>query len=319
MAHNINIPSIHQLTDSDVHLLHSYGISEYFDDKPRNRFLPENALKIEQTKPISKHTQSPSFSEQSYSSQQKTPSSQPLRPQPTASASLNPIAILLEEFKKDINQCTSVDELKAALEKHNKLPICLTATQPVIGYGDTTSPVVFIGEAPGEEEDLAGKPFVGKAGKLLTAILDSIDIDREKIYITNTVPWRPPGNRVPTSTEINFFKPFIHQLLKIIKPKVIVTLGGTATSGLCAFKSGIVSLRGKIMLCDLETLLVSPESLDIFEPHTLSRIQEHTQHGNPILIPTYHPAYLIRSPGQKKQAWSDMITLKKVLHTVNFF
>lgn len=319
MAHNIHIPPLHQLTDSDLHLLHSYGISEYFDIKPRNRFLPENTFAKEQTKPISNHIQSPSFSAQSNTSQQKMTSSQPPRSQPETSSLLNPIAVLLEEFKKDINQCTSVDELKVALEKHNKLPICLTATQPVIGYGDTASPVVFIGEAPGEEEDIEGKPFVGKAGKLLTAILDSINIDREKIYITNTVPWRPPGNRVPTATEINFFKPFIHQLLKIIKPKIIVTLGGTATSGLCSFKSGIVSLRGKIMLCDLETLQVNPESLDISEPHTLSRIQEHTQKGKPILIPTYHPAYLIRSPGQKKQAWSDMITLKKVLHTVNFF
>lgn len=317
MAQNIHIPPFHTLTNSDLDLLHSYGIHEYFDDKPRNRFLPENSFTKEPSKPIH-HQQTSTPSTQAYSPQKKV-SSPPSYSKPSIHSSANPIEILLEEFKNDIVQCASVDNLKMALKKHNKLPICLTATQPVVGYGDTTSPVVFIGEAPGEEEDLEGKPFVGKAGKLLTAVLDSINIDREKIYITNTVPWRPPGNRVPSSTEINFFKPFIHQLLKIIKPKVIVTLGGTATSGLCAFKSGIVSLRGKIMMCNLETLQVNPESLDINEKNTLHRIQEHTEQGNPILIPTYHPAYLIRSPGQKKQAWSDMITLKKVLTTLNFF
>ncbi|MBA4249759.1 MAG: hypothetical protein C0432_03200 [Candidatus Puniceispirillum sp.] len=315
MTKNIVIPQNQPLTQSDLHTLHSYGISEHFDNQPRNRFQIQNSFQIDSKKPT------PAFSPQL--TEQKTPTfrpqngvSQKIQPSTTAS---NPIALLLEEFKKDIKQCSSISELQQTLLAHNKLPLCLTATQPVVGHGDLNSPIVFIGEAPGEEEDLEGKPFVGKAGKLLTAVLDSVNINREKIFITNTVPWRPPGNRIPTSIEINFFKPFIHRLLQIIKPKVIVTLGGTATSGLCTVKSGIVSMRGKIIFCNLDTLEINSEYLDIKEQNTLTKVLEYTNQGNPIIIPTYHPSYLIRSPGQKKHAWSDMITLKKVLDTLQFF
>ncbi len=319
MAKNIVILQNQPLTQSDLYTLRSYGISEYFDNQPRNRFQAQNSFQIDSKKTVSGFT--PKLQEQKIPTvtQHNTVSQKIQSVTPSPNTASNPMVLLLEEFKKDIQKCTSISELQKALCVHNKLPLCLTATQPVLGYGDLNSPIVFIGEAPGEEEDLEGKPFVGKAGKLLTAVLDSINIDREKIFITNTVPWRPPGNRVPTSSEVNFFKPFIHRLLQIIKPKVIVTLGGTATSGLCTVKSGIVSMRGKIILCNLETLEINAEYLDINEQQTLSKVSEYTQQGNPIIIPTYHPSYLIRSPGQKKQAWSDMITLKKVIDTLQFF
>lgn len=151
---------------------------------------------------------------------------------------------------------------------------------------------MLIGEAPGEEEDNQGKPFVGRSGQLLDKMLAAIGIDRTKCYIANIIPWRPPGNRVPTSSEIEMCLSFIKKHIRLIKPKVIVCLGSTATKSLLAGHPEILGpisvIRGKIIKYkdnDFET----------------------------ICIATFHPAYLLRSPSNKVYAFEDLKLIKSIL------
>ncbi|MDL1970802.1 MAG: uracil-DNA glycosylase [Candidatus Desulfofervidaceae bacterium] len=154
----------------------------------------------------------------------------------------------------------------------------------VFGEGPADAKLVLVGEAPGRDEDLQGRPFVGAAGQLLTRMLKSINLSRDEVYITNIIKCRPPNNRNPQPDEIEACKPFLMQQLNVIKPLVICTLGSISTHTLLETKAPISHLRGKV----------------------------HDWHGIK-LIPTFHPAYLLRNPGQKKAAWEDLQLLQKVL------
>lgn len=140
---------------------------------------------------------------------------------------------------------------------------------------------MFIGEAPGRDEDLAGEPFVGRAGKLLTDIIRAMKLERSRVYIANVIKCRPPGNRNPEPDELEACRPYIDRQIELVAPSVIVTLGKIAYQSLLASHAPISSVRGSW--------------LDL--------------HGIP-LMPTYHPAYLLRNPAAKKQVWTDM---KKVM------
>jgi len=157
-------------------------------------------------------------------------------------------------------------------------------TNIVFGAGSPTPPVVFVGEGPGAEEDREGLPFVGKAGKLLDKMIYSLGLKRDQVYICNVVKCRPPGNRNPQADEIASCAPFLIQQLDILKPRVICTLGACASQTLLNSRSPISRLRGKV----------------------------HYWRGIP-LIATFHPAYLLRNPSQKRAAWQDLLLLQKYL------
>ena len=147
---------------------------------------------------------------------------------------------------------------------------------------------MFVGEAPGRDEDLAGRPFVGRSGKLLDLIMKAIGLDRTNTYITNVIPWRPPGNRTPTPQETQICLPFILRQIELVHPDVMVCLGGPSSQALLGFTDGIMRTRGR-------WLTVNTGTRDIRA------------------IATLHPAYLLRQPLHKRLAWRDFLAIKKAL------
>jgi DNA polymerase len=155
-------------------------------------------------------------------------------------------------------------------------------TRLVFGEGNPTAKIVFIGEAPGRDEDQQGRPFVGRSGQLLTKTLKSIGLSREDVFITNIVKCRPPNNRKPVPSEITFYKPILMHELKVIRPAIICTLGASALEALIAEPFSMTSIRGKPLKFDQYTL-----------------------------IPTFHPAYVLRNPAAETDFQSDLIKVYK--------
>jgi uracil-DNA glycosylase family 4 len=184
------------------------------------------------------------------------------------------------------NSCKSLDDLKQLMLNFTGCALKATAMNTVFADGNPKSPIMLIGEAPGADEDMQGLPFVGQSGQLLNKILLSIGFKREDVYIANIVPWRPPGNRTPTNEEVAICQPFIEKHIELITPKILILLGGIAAKTLLKTNEGISKLRGRF--------------LDYTLP-TGANIQ---------CLATFHPAYLLRSPGQKAQAWQDMLRVK---------
>ena len=187
----------------------------------------------------------------------------------------------------------TLDELRQELAQFEGCALRSTAMNLVFSDGNPTSPVMFIGEAPGEEEDRQGKPFVGVSGQLFDKMLAAAGIARANIYISNILFWRPPGNRTPTDAEIASCVPFVERHISLIKPKILVLLGGVAAKTLLRTKDGITRIRGRWM---------------DYAPHT------ETGPVDPIpCLPIYHPAYLLRQASAKRQAWNDILLLKKYM------
>jgi DNA polymerase len=184
-------------------------------------------------------------------------------------------------------QADSIDALAAAIAGFDACPLKRTATNTVFADGNPAAPVLIIGEAPGADEDRLGKPFVGRAGQLLDRMLAAIGMDRTGVQITNVIYWRPPGNRKPTSAEIASCLPFVFRHIALSRPKILVLAGGTAASTLLDVTEGITRLRGRWF--DLEV-----PGLDTKLP----------------TLPTFHPAFLLRSPERKREAWRDLLALK---------
>ncbi len=181
------------------------------------------------------------------------------------------------------------DELRAALAAFTDCPLAATATNLVFADGNPAAGLVLVGEAPGAEEDLAGRPFVGVSGQLLDRMLASVGLDRAHCLITNVIPWRPPGNRAPTDTEVQTCLPFLLRHLTLLRPRLVVTLGALATRALTGREDGIRRLRGRWMDVAVPGLAPVPT------------------------LPMLHPAYILRTPGAKKDAWTDLITLRRRL------
>ena len=181
--------------------------------------------------------------------------------------------------KTEIN---TLAELKEVMRKVD-ISIKACALNMVFGVGNEHADILLLGEAPGAEEDRQGIPFVGQSGQLLDKILAAVGLDRTKVYITNILPWRPPGNRTPTLQEITLFRPYVIKHISLVNPKVVVCLGGTASKALLQTTQSMTQLRGK-----------------------WARIEELSAS----ILPTFHPAYLLRSPSQKREAWVDFLTVK---------
>jgi len=182
----------------------------------------------------------------------------------------------------------TLDELKALLADFEGCALRATATQLVFADGNPQSRVMLVGEAPGYDEDVIGRPFVGRSGKLLDLMLAAIGLDRTGVYIANVVPWRPPGNRTPTPQETAICLPFIRRQIELANPDILVCLGGPAMQTLLGIKEGITRSRGRWFPYDTGTREIRA-------------------------LATFHPAFLLRSPLQKRFAWRDFLALKKAL------
>jgi uracil-DNA glycosylase len=187
----------------------------------------------------------------------------------------------------------NLEELKAELAAFTGCGLKKTAKNLVFGDGNPQAEVMMVGEAPGEDEDRQGLPFVGVSGKLLDRMASFIGLDRTKFYITNILPWRPPGNRNPTDQEIAACLPFIERHVALVKPKVLIFLGGVAVKSLLKTKDGITKLRGKKLVYNYVDADGNAQSCTA--------------------IPMFHPAYLLRTASQKRLAWRDWLSLKKLL------
>jgi uracil-DNA glycosylase family 4 len=182
----------------------------------------------------------------------------------------------------------TLEELRALLEKFEGCALRATATQLVFADGNPQGRVMFVGEAPGHDEDVVGRPFVGRSGKLLDLMMAAIGLDRTQVYIANVVPWRPPGNRTPTPQETAICLPFIRRQIELANPDIVVCLGGPAMQTLLGIKDGITRARGRWYPFDTGTREIRA-------------------------LATFHPAFLLRSPLQKRFAWRDFLALKKAL------
>ena len=185
-------------------------------------------------------------------------------------------------------EVSTLAELQELVARFDGCSLKRTAKNLCFARGSEQARIMMIGEAPGRDEDLQGKPFVGRAGQLLDRMLAAIGLSEEHVYITNTVYWRPPGNRTPTPEEIEACAPFLARQIELLSPSVLVLLGGAAAKTILGTSEGIMRLRGK-------WLSYSCAGRDL-----------------PILA-TLHPAYLLRNPEQKRLAWRDLLTLKAAI------
>jgi len=185
-------------------------------------------------------------------------------------------------------QARNMDELRAIMDAYDGCGLKLRATQLCFSDGNPEAEVMLVGEAPGSEEDVQGKPFVGKAGQLLDRMLGAIGLDRSSVFIVNTVPWRPPGNREPSPEEMALCRPFLLRQIELAAPRLLVTLGNVPTRALFSTAAGITRMRGQ------------------WQELTLGRHRVRA-------LPTLHPAYLLRQPASKQLAWRDMLSLKRAL------
>lgn len=182
-------------------------------------------------------------------------------------------------------KAASLDALEGLLRDFEGCPLKATAKSLCFYRGSPAARVMVIGEAPGRDEDLAGKPFVGRAGQLLDRMLAAIGLGEADVHITNIVYWRPPGNRTPTPEEAQACRPFLDRQIELVEPEFILTMGGPAAKAMLDATDGILKLRG--------------------------RWREIAVGGRTVrVMPTLHPAYLLRQPDAKRQAWRDLVALK---------
>ncbi|HEX8136680.1 MAG TPA: uracil-DNA glycosylase [Pyrinomonadaceae bacterium] len=221
-------------------------------------------------------------SEQTEMAKKKYPDADPPPPQETLFGTITPqdeeslpsSNETLEDIWRDIGECM-------------RCPLCQSRTRIVNSEGNPRARLMFIGEAPGADEDATGRPFVGRAGQLLNKIIEAIGLKREEIMIGNVNRCRPPQNRTPTPAEAATCKPFLLREIAVVRPDVIVVLGNTAMKNLLDTKEGITRLRGQFM--DYRGIKV---------------------------MPTFHPAYLLRDPSKKRETWEDMKKVRDYLKTV---
>ena len=291
--------------DAALALLRWYiemGADEAIAAMPQNRFAPALASAPAPSAPLPAATPAPAAPPRQPAAA-PVPSASP--PAAAGKVAAAPPAALLDspaEASQSARllaaEADTVAALAEAVARFDGCALKRTATNTVFIDGNPAAPVIIIGEGPGAEEDRTGRPFVGRAGQLLDRMLAAIGLDRQSVLITNVVYWRPPGNRTPTTAEIAACLPFVLRLIALVKPKVLVLCGGTAAGALLPQKEGITRLRGRwfdLALPGLDKPLPT--------------------------LPMYHPAFLLRSPERKREAWRDLLSLKarldEVLHSAN--
>jgi DNA polymerase len=210
-------------------------------------------------------------------------------PMPPARSDIAPPPEVAVQSARDAARTApSLAVLRTLLENFDGCALKSTATRLVFADGNPQARIMFVGEAPGREEDIEGLPFVGRSGKLLDRMMGAIGLDRTTAYIANVIPWRPPGNRTPTPQETQICLPFVQRQIELVDPDVLVTLGNPSTQTLLGTRDGIMRTRGRW-----------------FDYDTGSRKIR--------ALATFHPAYLLRSPSYKRLAWQDLRSIAKAL------
>ncbi|TNE35844.1 MAG: uracil-DNA glycosylase [Alphaproteobacteria bacterium] len=215
-------------------------------------------------------------------------------PRPSVGAAMRPTGELIKNAQGLAQECQTLGELREALSRFEGCGLKQTAHSTVFADGNPKAELMLIGEAPGRDEDREGRPFVGRSGQLLDLMMAAINRDRSSedpktsIYIANILPWRPPGNRNPSLEEISLCLPFLKRHIEIAQPKILLALGGTAAKHLLETPTGIMKLRGRWA-------------------------KVATKDGEIDCMATFHPAYLLRQPGQKKYAWADLLQVEQRL------
>jgi uracil-DNA glycosylase family 4 len=215
------------------------------------------------------------------------PAQVPAREAPRRFPTTPPDAAALSA-RQAARKAATLDELRSVLESFDGCALKATAKSLCFFRGRADARVMIVGEAPGREEDLAGKPFVGRAGQLLDKMLAAIGLTEDDVHITNVVYWRPPGNRTPTPQEVQICRPFLERQIELVAPDVLMTLGGPAATALLGIEGGIMRARG--------------------------RWRELEAGGRKVpAMPTLHPAYLLRTPIGKRLAWRDLLAIQERL------
>ena len=215
-----------------------------------------------------------------------TPNPEPRTPNPPSS-----IASAIADARSLADAAETLEQLEEAVRGFTGCPLKKTANSTVFAQGNAASRLMFIGEAPGADEDRQGVPFVGVSGQLLDLMLGFIGLKRDTdFYITNTLFWRPPGNRPPTPDEIEICRPFVEKHIALVNPKIMVLVGGTATKAVLNDNRGITRLRGQ----------------------QFTYTNGYLGREVPVHV-IYHPSYLLRQPTAKKHAWADLLVLKQEL------
>jgi len=263
------------------------GVDALLGEEPVNRMAGEPApqrLGAGVSRAAEEKTAKPGRSEAS--SMMTKSQALPQRPVSAATPASPDAAVMAA--REAAKNATTLDELRALLADFEGCALRATATQLVFADGNPQSRVMFVGEAPGYDEDIVGRPFVGRSGKFLDRMMAAIGLDRTSCYIANVVPWRPPGNRTPTPQETAICLPFIRRQIELADPDILVCLGGPAMQTLLGIKDGITRSRGRWFAYD-------------------------TGRREIRALATFHPAFLLRSPLQKRFAWRDFLALKKSL------
>ena len=246
------------------------GVDCALSDEPRNRLSEE--LAAEEKKPL-KPAQ--------FRNANPAPARPVAEPAPAPELAITTARELAPQAK-------SLDELRALQEKFDGCALKSTATRLVFADGNPQAKIMFVGEAPGREEDLEGLPFVGASGKLLDLILAAVGLDRTRVYIANIIPWRPPGNRDPSPQETQICLPFIKRQIELVDPDILVCLGKPSSQAVLELKDGIMKTRGKWHDYDIGSRKIRA-------------------------MATFHPAYLLRQPIYKRLTWQDFRAIKKAL------
>ena len=215
----------------------------------------------------------------------------PVRISPVAVARGEPAPLpqaAIMSAREAARTASSLEVLRAMLETFDGCALKSTATRLVFADGNPQARIMFVGEAPGREEDIEGLPFVGRSGKLLDRMIAATGLDRSSAYIANVIPWRPPGNRTPTPQETQICLPFIQRQIELVDPDILVTLGNPSTQTLLSTREGIMKTRGRWFNYDTGTRVIRA-------------------------IATFHPAYLLRSPSYKRLSWQDLRAIAKAL------
>ncbi len=287
-------PNLTLQTDIDaseaIQLLRFYveaGVTDGLDDAPVDRYalLPQQMAPAVTTTVEERSSQRITGTVPEPS--RRSPVARPPLPASPSPAGHSPAAIPLSSVEEAgaaralAGAATSLDALREALASFDACPLKATAKSLVFADGNPEADIMLVGEAPGRDEDIQGLPFVGRAGQLLNKMLSAIGYDRSNVYITNVLPWRPPGNRQPTPQELLMCAPFVERHIELVQPKLLMLVGGVSAKQLLTTSDGIMKLRGK-----WKTVTVG--SLEI------------------PAMPILHPAYLLRQPAHKKLAWTDL-------------
>ncbi len=253
------------------------GVDTALEDRPVDQF-EQTRLQVEQRK---KNLAKPSLQKDIIRAKQA--GAQPANQSGSAAI---PDETAIANARSLAKNAKTLDELRQILSDFKGCNLRLSAKSLVFGGGNPDAKIMLVGEAPDRDEDKHGQPFVGRSGQLLDRMLAAIGLSREEVYLTNIIPWRPPGNRAPTPQETEICRPFIERQIELVSPQILVLLGGVSAKILLNTTQNILRLRGSWHECEL--------------PNTTLKA-----------MPTLHPSYLLNQPVQKKLAWHDLLKIRE--------